>query len=477
MVVVVAGASMLVPGKAGGLPGVTSALAPPIACVSGGVQAYGPKVTPMEATTGQYIGWQPVLAIWNGTAWNTADAAPWFWSFTHEPVFANRHWYDFSTNSISEPYTFTAAPKVAYAVLENVAYFTPTGDPFNYQQVWATDPRDPSVAGVCDLGGSPPAPPAAIPSFTPHAPQGPPMFSIGTGRIAGGDRYATAAAAADLAHAGSADLVYIATGATFPDALAAAAAAGAAGAPLLLTPPDGLQPATADELSRLHPAQVVLVGGTAAISDATLHKIAAVSGATVSRVAGADRYATAAATVNHEFADAGTVFVTTGEAFPDAVVGASAGSWTESPLLLVRHDGVPASTAAELTRLRPVRIIVFGGPAAVSDATLAALQSFAPVQRVAGADRYETAAVAAATMGFAGMAIGALSVATGDDFPDALAAAPFTSPVLLVPSAGTVPSSVLGAAGTIAAREIFAIGGRVALPDAAFDAVVNASRL
>src|SRR5580704_6007818 len=81
--------------------------------------------------------------------------------------------------------------------------------------------------------------------------------SVGSIRLAGADRFATAAAVSQATYPDGAPIAYVATGLDFPDALAAAAAAGGHG-PVLLTLPDSVPPATSSELARLHPHQVDL---------------------------------------------------------------------------------------------------------------------------------------------------------------------------------------------------------------------------
>jgi len=96
-------------------------------------------------------------------------------------------------------------------------------------------------------------------------------------RIAGADRYATAAAiSASGWTANEPAIVYLATGASFADALAAAALAGVRDAPLLTTTPKGLVAPMATEIGRLSPTTVVLLGGTGALSDAVFSGVRAV---------------------------------------------------------------------------------------------------------------------------------------------------------------------------------------------------------
>ena len=115
-------------------------------------------------------------------------------------------------------------------------------------------------------------------------------------RVSGASRYDTAAQISAANYAPSQPKVYVATGQNFPDALAGAALAGRDGAPLILVPTAGTLPAgVVTELQRLAPTDIVIFGGTGAVSDAMRTQIqTAVPGATISRVSGASRYDTAA---------------------------------------------------------------------------------------------------------------------------------------------------------------------------------------
>jgi putative cell wall-binding protein len=98
----------------------------------------------------------------------------------------------------------------------------------------------------------------------------------GVTRIAGADRYAVAVnlSLASYPSDGPAT-VYVATGANYPDGLSAGPVAGRAGVPILLVPSSSLPSTVANELRRLNPAQVIIVGGTASVSAAVQDAIAA----------------------------------------------------------------------------------------------------------------------------------------------------------------------------------------------------------
>jgi len=185
------------------------------------------------------------------------------------------------------------------------------------------------------------------------------------------------------------------------------------------------------------------------------------------RLFGVDRYATAAAVAGLTDAGAATVFVATGQDFPDALAAGPAAAVAGSPVLLTDPQILSAPTRAELTRLGPERIVVLGGPGAVSDAVVAELAKLAPtVERLAGADRYETAvAISAATFDTGRLLV---LVATGRDFPDALAGAAagarHGAPVLLVPG-DAIPDAVAAELTRLAPTAIRVLGGPAVVSD------------
>jgi putative cell wall-binding protein len=97
----------------------------------------------------------------------------------------------------------------------------------------------------------------------------------------------------------------------------------------------------------------------------------------VQRLAGADRYSTAAA-ISASYASPGDpVFLATGTAFPDALAGGPAAAARGASLLLTKRGVLQEPTGVELGRVRPATITVLGGVIAVADevAAAAALRS------------------------------------------------------------------------------------------------------
>ncbi|MDQ3345613.1 MAG: cell wall-binding repeat-containing protein [Chloroflexota bacterium] len=195
-------------------------------------------------------------------------------------------------------------------------------------------------------------------------------------RVAGANRYATAARVSADAFEPGVPVAYIATGERFPDALSGNAAAGAGGGPMLLVSGTYIPSETAAELTRLRPGRIVVLGGTSAVSSAVSTALSryATSGS-VTRLAGADRYATSVAISSDTFEPGPTVFIATGAAFPDALGGSPVAGGLPGPLLLVPATSVPSSVATELRRLDPDTVVVLGGTSAVSETVVAQIES------------------------------------------------------------------------------------------------------
>ncbi|HSF26117.1 MAG TPA: cell wall-binding repeat-containing protein, partial [Actinomycetes bacterium] len=166
---------------------------------------------------------------------------------------------------------------------------------------------------------------------------------------------------------------YVATGTTFPDALAGAALAGSQGVPVLLTTRTSLPAATAQALARLQPGRIVVLGDSGAVSDAVADALASYTSGSVTRLAGADRYATAAAVAAQYAPGVETAYVATGTTFPDALAGAALAGSQGMPVLLTAANAVPMPLSTAFLRLAPQQIVVLGDSGAVSDPVASSL--------------------------------------------------------------------------------------------------------
>ena len=217
-------------------------------------------------------------------------------------------------------------------------------------------------------------------------------------RIEGADRFATAAAAAEVTNPDGAEQVIVAAGYDFPDSLAAAGLSGLRDAPILLADDQrGTLPAsTSAALASLDPARVLIAGGPAAVDEAIVEALEA-EGWVTERLAGADRYATAArmaeAFAPGDVAEA-TAILATGRTAADALSAGPLAASGPHPVLLTESAVLPEATAEALTDLEIDRVLVVGGEGAVGAGVVTEVEALlgpGTVTRLEGADRFATA--------------------------------------------------------------------------------------
>ena len=283
-------------------------------------------------------------------------------------------------------------------------------------------------------------------------------------RWGGGDRYETAVAVSWANFASEAPAVVVVRGDLFPDALSAAPIATEVGGPVLLTRSTSLPGVVEEEIDRLNPSTIYVVGGPVAVSDGVVAKLSAY--APVVRLWGQDRYKTAV-DVSKVIAPSGTgtVFVGSGIDFAETVAGSGLAAAKEAPLLLTRTKSLPSATATELSRLKPAEIVVVGGSSVVSKAVVDELGKYAAkVTRLSGSDRYGTSAEIS-QWGYPN-GTDRVFLAVGTDYADALAGAAIAGadggPILLVEPT-SIPSSVAAELSRLDADHISLLGGPVAI--------------
>ena len=298
--------------------------------------------------------------------------------------------------------------------------------------------------------------PGGKPALQAVAPPPPPP-PVPVDRIAGASDADTAVAVASRFASGSADGVVVGRNDVFADALAGGPLAAVNHGPVLLTSPSSASPGVVSEAARvLRPGGTVyLLGGPAALSPSVEAAFVA-AGLQVQRVFGSDRYDTAVEVARRvSLLPPSDVLIVSGTNFADAMVAGPVAGRLSAPVLLSSPTGLSPSTQAYLATVPATRRVVIGGVAAVGE--VAASQA-GPSDRVAGADRYETAVrVAQRWMSDAS----ALSFATGSSFQDALAGAAWsaheTMPlVLLSPSpSAAVRSYVKSTVGQLSSSTVY----------------------
>lgn len=201
--------------------------------------------------------------------------------------------------------------------------------------------------------------------------------------------------------------------------------------------------------------------------------------APVTRLSGGDRYATAVAISKEGWSYSGAVVIARGDDYADALAGVPLAYRLVAPILLTAPGRLPAVTRQEILRLNAFNAIILGGSNAVSDDVADALRAMGlEVERIAGKDRFDTAVRIAARLAPNG--VNTAIVASGRNFPDALAAAPYAAvagyPILLVERA-SVPSVVTNAVKGLGVTETIVVGGTGVVSSGAMAKLPGAHRI
>lgn len=279
-------------------------------------------------------------------------------------------------------------------------------------------------------------------------------------------------------------------------ALVAAPLAAALDAPVLLVWTGSDEPLArqvSDEVERLGASAAVLVGvggdlpprlddelaRATTVDTITRHTapdVFALSTAVADAVldAGGDRHRPMLALGTHPDPD---------RAWPDALAASVAAARDGSPVLLTGPDVLPRSVAAWLSSRAPDRLRIVGGPAAISPNVQDRVEELGVgVERLAGADRYETALTVAETSAPAAGDRSVLHIATGRNYPDALVAGPALARqrgwMVLVDGAGPAPHPAVTAwveSRSTVVEQLHALGGPAAISDVVLDRVAIAA--
>jgi putative cell wall-binding protein len=167
----------------------------------------------------------------------------------------------------------------------------------------------------------------------------------------------------------------------------------------------------------------------------------------VMRIGGKDRYEVSTG-VSKELmkqgAYSGTIIITRGDLYPDALSGGPLAALEGAPVLLTGTKALPTTTINEINRINPEKAIILGGTGSVSSNVESQLRSLgiSTIQRIGGKDRFAVSAGVAEQMAdYSDTAI----IASGLNFPDALSAsgmAGYTGMPILLVGTNTVPDSI-----------------------------------
>lgn len=276
-------------------------------------------------------------------------------------------------------------------------------------------------------------------------------------RIGGENRYQTSVAISQTAYPNGSSYAILVTGEDFPDALSATPLAKKYNAPILLTPPEALDPNIAEEINRLGVTNILIIGGTGVVSQGIEHTLTA-HGISTRRIEGATRYETSLA-IAEELGDFQKIFVCTGENFPDALSAAAVAANEGIPILLTPAHDLQEGLAEFINKQELTQTYVVGGTGVISDQVFDQLPQ---AKRLSGGDRYETNL--AILEEFRSKLTGDTAyLATGMNYPDALSgsvlAAERKSPILLIGSGESAKAKAYLRAAELIDLKVQVIGG------------------
>ena len=307
---------------------------------------------------------------------------------------------------------------------------------------------------------------------------------IALSRLAGSNRYHTAAKISRASFE-KADTVYLASSLNYADALAAVPLA-ADDSPILLTSKDLLADDTLSEIKRLEAKNVIILGGEGAISKTVENKLKA-EGLNTSRIAGKNRFETATKIAEKVKDKPEDVFFVYGNGFADALSVSAVAAANGAPIIYLNTKGIlDKATASYLASIKGSvkSAYVIGGEGVISNDMMkkaGAALGVTPT-RIFGANRFDTCV--AVNEKFADVLGGnTICVATGMDFPDALAggvyAAKNKAPLFLINSktkTATLSENQTAYLKAKAAGNIVAFGGTGAVSDEYIEEIAKCSK-
>ena len=291
-------------------------------------------------------------------------------------------------------------------------------------------------------------------------------------RIAGKNRYESAAQISREQFT-NAKKVIVVNSQKYADALSATTLSDGRYS-ILYTEKDTLPTATRNEIQRLNPIEVYLLGGKQSISDG-IENILKKYANKVTRIAGKDRYETSAKVA--AMSNKKNIVIASGENFSDPLYASSYAYSNNAKILLSSGKTLSRETRDYLLRNKSKigNVTVVGGGKSISSSTVRYIQSVTGknVGRISGRNRYEGSVKVANSMNKS-----RVFIASGEDFADALAISPLAQKLnapILLSAKGKLDTSVIAFLNNFknSIKDVFIVGGYRTIDNNVYGTVQN----
>lgn len=288
-------------------------------------------------------------------------------------------------------------------------------------------------------------------------------------KLQGASRYDTAVSISKKGWTEGADTVVLVNGNSIVDGITSTPLATSNEAPTLLVERDKISTATKDELKRLNPSSVILIGGSNSIDTDVENMISDINpNIKVERFGGINRYQTSLL-IAEQVADKNEinkVYVTSGTGEADSLSIASKAGQEKQPIVLTSRDSISDEIFDWMKGKELKDAYFIGGSASISDSVISKVNNIIDADvsgnRIAGIDRHETNAKVIEKF-YPEQAYSSVFVSRSDKLVDALTAGPLAaktnSPVVLLGnSVSATQSKVLD---TKKSEIVYEIGGGI----------------
>lgn len=263
-------------------------------------------------------------------------------------------------------------------------------------------------------------------------------------RISGRNRYITSINLSKKKF-DNANNIIITSGEDFPDAISSGSLSQVLNAPIILVDKDITVTEVKDEIKRLGPKKIYIVGGSGKVNDEYINSL----NIDYKRISGSNRYETSKEVLKEyeriSKNTANEIIIAGGENYPDALTASSLSKELHMPMLLV--NGSSNGEYIEKAKygvgsLNSIGINNFSG------------------KLLYGSNRYETSIAVAK---FLNMSHKEIIVSSGLNYPDSLVASSMGKPIILAGDKGFTRNAIKYI-GEISPEEVVFIGGENLLP-------------